>query len=661
MALFTPSESPAVVVKEIDLTGGVPNVQSTTGAIVGNFRWGPVEQRKAIANEAQLVSNFASPDTSNTIDFHSASYFLRYSSSLQVVREVTSAAQNAYSSTKASLITGSEVIQGDSTGSNLNVTTLAVNPLHTASEALTLRRNAATATHQNQNVVIKNLNDFESQTAALSDTTSAILSAVNGDSDGAGVLYYDVDSASSNAQDVGNHTFIAKYPGELGNSIKVSVCPPVASAFSAWDYKSYFDAAPSTSTFASNRGCSKDEIHVAVVDEDGLFTGTKGTVLETYPFVSVGSNALSADAVANYAKDVVNNNSQYVWLANFDSDYRVLGAGNAISALSVSTFLGDSQSVKDHSFSNGVNSASLGTAEILSGFDLFEDADQVEVDFLIAPGLSSQADQKTVVADLNTTASSLRKDCVVVASPARSDVVGVTSAAAIVTSIETQMTGANAFPRSSYLIVDGNYLKVYDKYNDEYIQIPAASSTAGIMAATDLNRAAWFSPAGARRGQYLGITSLAYTPTKAQRDTLYKNGVNPIANIPGQGTILFGDKTALARPSAFDRINVRRLFLILERAISRAAQNVLFEFNDEFTRAEFVNIVEPVLREIKGRRGITDFRVVADATNNTAEVIDRNEFIADIFIKPARSINYVTLNFVAVRTGVDFEEVVGTV
>ncbi|MGB2002965.1 MAG: phage tail sheath C-terminal domain-containing protein, partial [Porticoccaceae bacterium] len=233
-----------------------------------------------------------------------------------------------------------------------------------------------------------------------------------------------------------------------------------------------------------------------------------------------------------------------------------------------------------------------------------------------------------------------------------------TSASDIVTNI---VTTANTFTKSSYLVMDGNFLKVYDKFNDQFIEIPAASSTAGIMAATDLNRAPWFSPAGSRRGQYLGITSTSFSPTKAQRDTLYKAGVNPVANIPGQGLVLFGDKTGLGRPSAFDRINVRRLFLVLERAISRAAENVLFEFNDEFTRAEFVNIVEPVLREVKGRRGITDFRVVCDETNNTAAVIDRNEFIASIFIKPARSINYITLNFVAVRTGVEFEEVTGVV
>jgi phage tail sheath protein FI len=209
--------------------------------------------------------------------------------------------------------------------------------------------------------------------------------------------------------------------------------------------------------------------------------------------------------------------------------------------------------------------------------------------------------------------------------------------------------------------MDNNYLKVYDKYNDQFIHIPAASSTAGIMAASDLNTAPWFSPAGPRRGQYLGITALSYSPNKSERDTLYKAGVNPIANIPGQGVLLFGDKTKLSRPSAFDRINVRRLFLAIERAIAIAARNVMFEFNDEFTRAEFVNVIEPFLREIQGRRGITDFRVVCDETNNTAAVIDRNEFIANIFIKPARSINFITLNFVAVRTGVDFEEVVGVV
>ena len=578
MALFTPSESPAVVVKEIDLTGGVPNVQSTTGAIVGNFRWGPAEQRVAVANEAELVEKFASPDTTTTIDFHNAAYFLRYSSSAQVVREVSNAAKNAHASTGQ---TGSASLSAP---------------------------------------MVKNSDDFDAQQGAL-------------DSD--------------------EFTFVAKYPGALGNSLRVSVCPANDSAFDAWTYKSSFDAAPGTSSYASGKNATEDEMHIAVVDLNGNFTGTAGSVLETYPYVSQASGARNDDGTDNYALNAINERSQYVWMVGFDSEYSLGGtvaaSGKDFNSLNAHTH---------YDFTGGVNSNALGTTEILQGFDLFEDKDTVEVDFLIAPGMGTSTEQRTIVNDLVSTAQQTRKDCVVVTSPARDDVVNLTSASDITDNI---VATANTLTNSSYLIMDGNYLKVYDKYNDQYIHIPAASSTAGLMAATDINRAPWFSPAGGRRGQYLGITSISWTPTKAQRDTLYKAGVNPVANIPGQGTILFGDKTMLSRPSAFDRINVRRLFLVLERAIARAAENVLFEFNDEFTRAEFVNIIEPVLREVKGRRGITDFKVVADETNNTAEVIDRNEFVASIFIKPARSINYVTLNFVAVRTGVDFEEVVGTV
>jgi hypothetical protein len=578
MALFTPSESPAVVVKEIDLTGGVPNVQSTTGAIVGNFRWGPAEQRVAVANEAELVEKFASPDTTTTIDFHNAAYFLRYSSSAQVVREVSNAAKNAHASTG-----------------------------QTGSASLSAQ-------------MVKNSDDFDAQQGAL-------------DSD--------------------EFTFVAKYPGALGNSLRVSICPANDSAFDNWTYKSSFDAAPGTSSYATGKSATDDEMHIAVVDVNGEFTGTAGSVLETFQFVSQASGARNDDGTDNYALNAINERSQYVWMVGFDSDYSNGGtaatSGKDFNTLNAHTH---------YDFTAGVNSNALGTTEILQGFDLFEDKDTVEVDFLIAPGMGTSTEQRTIVNDLVATAGTTRKDCVVVSSPARDDVVNLTSASDITDNI---VGTANTLNNSSYLIMDGNYLKVYDKYNDQYIHIPAASSTAGLMAATDVNRAPWFSPAGGRRGQYLGITSISWTPTKAQRDTLYKAGVNPIANIPGQGTILFGDKTMLARPSAFDRINVRRLFLVLERAIARAAENVLFEFNDEFTRAEFVNIIEPVLREVKGRRGITDFKVVADETNNTAEVIDRNEFVASIFIKPARSINYVTLNFVAVRTGVDFEEVVGTV
>ena len=600
MGIGTPSESPAVVVKEIDLTGGVPNTQSTTGAAVINSRWGPVEKRTLVDNEDTLVDIFASPDSSNTISFHEANFFLKYSSKLQLVRVIDTSAKNASSA---------------------------------------IGQTGAATPHVDATPTVKNLADFNAQLGAL-------------DSD--------------------LHTFIGKYPGAIGNSLQIQICPAsdsaTNSAFDSWTYKDNFDAAPGNSDFATKKTATDDEVHVAVIDKNGQFTGTKGSILESYPFVSVAKNAKNNDGTTNFVKDVINERSEYIWMVDFDSDYRAAGAGTNmadsgsdfnLSRAAFGTGGGAPSSViKTFTLANGVNVSSISASNVLSGFDLFEDKDQVEIDFLIAPGMSSTTDQTTVVNDLVATAQSLRKDCVVVTSPARDDVVNVTSTPTAITRvIET----ADTFTKSSYLFMDNNYLKVYDKFNDQFINIAAASSTAGIMAATDLNRAAWFSPAGSRRGQYLGITAISYTPTKSQRDTLYKAGVNPIANIPGAGVILFGDKTKLARPSAFDRINVRRLFLVLERAIARAAEQVLFEFNDEFTRAEFVNIVEPVLREVKGRRGITDFRVVADETNNTPAVIDRNEFIASIFIKPARSINFVTLNFVAVRTGVDFEEVVGTV
>ena len=577
MALFTPSESPAIVVKEVDLTGVVPNVQTSTGAIVGDFNWGPVQQATLVSNESGLVSVFGAPDSDNTVDFHSAAYFLRYSNSLQVVREVTPAAKNAYDA------------------------------------------NASAAP------TVKNRDNWDTQLAA---------------------------------RDGDDHTFIAKYPGDLGNSLQIKLLQADsddgAGTFNGDSAMvSAFDGAPGTSSYASGVGATSDEVHVMVIDEDGLISGTRGEVLETFPYLSVAKNAKNTDGSTNFVRDVVNNASAYVWMAG-EGDTNVFSLLSGTDASSGVEF-GMKAGTKTISLAGGVNSATLTPTEFATGHDKFEDVDTIEVDMLIAPGMANTTNHTTVVNDLVATAQGLRKDCVVVASPSRADIVGQ------IAQNVNAITRANSYTNSSYLFCDNNYLKVYDKYNDQYIQIPAASSTAGLMAATDAVAAPWFSPAGPRRGQYLGITALNYSPTKAERDSLYKAGVNPISNIPGQGVLLFGDKTKLARPSAFDRINVRRLFLGIERAIAIAARNVMFEFNDEFTRAEFTNIVEPFLREIQGRRGITDFRVVCDDTNNTAAVIDRNEFIANIFVKPARSINYVTLNFVAVRTGVDFEEVVGTV
>ena len=629
MALFSPSESPAVVVREIDLTGGVPNVQSSTGAIAGQFKWGPVGERVNIANETELVETFGAPVDSDLTqswmsrDFLSATQFLRYSNSLVVVRTENNGIASAH--------------------------------------ALTSRGHNAQNFDSNNHGFLNLANPKILNKANFDARQSTLAAAVDGQD------FATVDSSSV----TGKYSFVARVPGNVGNSIKVSYAGLLSSTdamatstdsdYNLWTYKAEFDAKPGTTKFAADKGANGDEVHYIVVDEDGLLTGTKGTVLERFDGLSILSDAKNDEGVSIYAKDVINERSQYIYLLNFDSDQTAIGAGAAAvdnKAYGLDSSRSTAGQFKNEiSLTDGLDGGPAGASEFATAHDLFEDKDQVEIDFLVAPSQFSRTNLTTIVNDLVATATA-RKDCVVVTSPCRDDLLNETSDA---TKVTNAVATAETFTRSSYLIVDNNYIKVYDKFNDRYVDVAAASTVAGIMASTDINRAAWFSPAGSRRGQLLGITSLNYSPTKAQRDTLYKAGINPIANIPGQGALLFGDKTFLGRVSAFDRINVRRLFLILERAIGRAAEQILFEFNDEFTRAEFVNIVEPVLREVQGRRGITDFRVVCDDTNNTAAVIDRNEFKADIFIKPARSINYVTLSFVAVRTGVDFEEVVGTV
>jgi len=590
MSLTGASLSPAITVREIDLTGVAPNVPSSLTGMVGDFQWGPVEEPVRVSNEGELASKFGTPTASSAVDYMSAAQFLRYSDGLILVRAADSAAANA-SMDSASSIT------------------------------------------------INNRSDYESQKATLS----------------AG----------------GNGRWIAKYPGALGNSLAVSIfaiedgdsasSATTLSNWNSWTYKDQFIGIPGTSTWAANTTGTNtnDEIHVAVIDEEGLISGTKGAVLETFGFVSTAVGAKTVDGGRNYVADVINNGSSYLWFGGHDDSASVAGTnwGTAPDGTvkDYATGVSWTNATSVESLGGGANSGVLGTSEYALAFDQFENKDQIDVQILVAPGLDAAADQVTVVSDVVSIAEDIRKDCVVVASPNRNAVVNNANPVA------STLTTTNQYPGSSYLVVDNNYLQVFDKYNDQNIYIPAASTVAGLMAATDANYAPWYSPAGERRGLISGASGVSYSPTKAERDDLYRAGVNPIVQFAGRGILLFGDKTKLDRPSAFDRINVRRLFLALEKSISIAARNVMFEFNDEFTRSEFVSVIEPILREVQGRRGITDFRVVCDETNNTPAVVDRNELICTIFIKPARSINFVTLNFVAVRTGVDFEEVVGTV
>jgi phage tail sheath protein FI len=388
---------------------------------------------------------------------------------------------------------------------------------------------------------------------------------------------------------------------------------------------------------------------VVVIDEDGLFTGTAGTVLETFAFASQGSDAKKSDGTSNYYVDVINTGSSYIrWMDHPTS------LSNAGSRIDTTSAIAGSTTAIENSLSGGSDDNAPTTAEILAGHDLFEDGDTVDVNLLFAYPDANNANN--IANDLIACATA-RKDCMAFVSPPIADSQGVTSPEATVDAwVNTENSGLTS---SSYASVDSGAIYVYDKYNDTYRWIGAAGHIAGLCANADNVADSWYSPAGVTRGQLLGITKLAYNPTQAQRNTLYKGRINPIVSLPGQGTILFGDKTLLSKPSAFDRINVRRLFNTLEKAVSIAAKAQLFEFNDEFTRAQFKNLVEPFLRDVKGRRGLTDFLVVCDTTNNTSQVIDTNSFVADIYIKPSRSINFITLNFVATRTGVSFTEIAG--
>lgn len=658
MALYTASESPAIIVREVDLTNGVPNVPTSTGVIVGDFRWGPVELPVLVNNEATLANTFGNPDPDRSVDFHSASYYLRYSDDLYVVRAIRDVTPGAAADVLVNLDINGQVgsITVSPNGGYVTAPSATISdPDSGTAPALTVTFDA-------------NTNSITAITAAagsyLYNTTPTITitgdrgAAANAFDNGGSPTIYPVIKNEDNFENqkaslaTNGHRIIAKWPGELGNSLTVSMCPANDSDYSSWAYKTYFDGAPGTSTYADRKGASNDEVHVIVIDTKGEFTGAQNTVLETFKFLSVASDAKKTDGGSNYVVEVVNRVSKYIWLASLPA---ALGTNRSTVATSGKNYYSGATGTYTASLVNGSNSFALSVANYRDGYDLLNDPNTYLVDFLIAPGISNATSHKEVINHMVSIAELIRKDCVVVASPNRSAVVDDPTEARV--NILTDLS--SGITRSSYLVMDANYLKVYDKYNDQYIYIPAASSTAGLMASTDNNFAPWFSPAGTRRGRYFGVTQLAYNPNKQDRDELYKAGFNPIANIPGEGILLYGDKTHLSRPSAFDRINVRRLFLVLERAIARAAQNILFEFNDEFTRAEFVNIVEPVLRNVQGRRGITDFKLVCDETNNTPEIIDTNQFIATLFIKPARSINYITLNFVAVRTGVSFEEVVG--
>jgi hypothetical protein len=440
---------------------------------------------------------------------------------------------------------------------------------------------------------------------------------------------------------------VAKFPGSLGNSIKYSICDANTTAFNSWTYRANFTAVPNTSPYVSTRGGANDEVHIIVIDEGGKLTGTPNTILEKYEFLSRATDAKRDDGSTNFWASVVNGSSRYLRAVGQPKAAQLSGStGDIFNGLATTGFA-NSAATFTLRLSGGADGTVV-TGNLTNAYSFFSNPDEVDIGLIITGNCD------TTVVNYCTTLAEARKDCMVFASPKESDVVNTYG-----TEVTKIKTTRDSLTSSSYTVMDTGWKYQYDKYNDTYRYIPLNPDIAGLCARVDADRDPWFSPGGLNRGFIKNIVNLPFNPSQSQRDELYVKNINPVVTFTGQGTVLFGDKTLTSRPSSFDRINVRRLFIVLEKAVSTAAKYSLFEFNDTFTRDSFVNLVEPYLRDIQGRRGIIDFRVVCDETNNTPEVVDRNEFVGDIYIKPARSINFVQLNFIATRSSVAFQEVVG--
>jgi len=635
--------SPGVNVSEIDLSTVVPAVSTTEGALAGVFKWGPVNERVLVDSEETLVNRFHKPDGDlNPETFFTAASFLAYGNKLYVNRVISSAAKNAVSngSSAAVLVKNADFIDSVSLTSNDHFVARYPGALGNSLQVSVCRSANDYLESSTGTLTIASGNNIA--TTSQNETTSGGTSLVNvGDkikfgNSTVGISYLEVTAANSTTM-----TFKSNYTGAVDLSTV---------AFDRyWKYWDQVRAAPGTSTYVDDKGGAGDEIHVVVSDEDGDITGTKGQILEVYEGLSRATDAKTESGETNFWLDVIKSQSQYVWAKNAYG----LAANTTAAASSALT---TDNAIYD-SLKLGVDSAAEGSmslADISAGYDYFKSAEDVDISLILqGKALGGTADSGVAKYIIDNICDD-RKDCVLFASPAYADVVNNIGGER-----DAIIAFRNALTNSSYAIMDSGYKYAYDKYNDVYRYVPLNGDIAGLAVRSDELRDAWFSPAGYNRGAIKNVVKLPYNPKKADRDILYQNDINPVVTFPGQGTILFGDKTLLGKPSAFDRLNVRRLFIVLEKAISTAAKFTLFEFNDSFTRSQFKNLVEPFLRDIQGRRGIQDFKVVCDETNNTGEVIDRNEFIGDIYIKPSRSINFIQLNFVAVRSGVEFSEIVG--
>jgi hypothetical protein len=681
--------SPGVDFREIDLTTIVPQVDTSVAGFAGLFRWGPVGQRVLVDSETTMVQFFGTPTNYNPESFFVASSFLAYSGSLYVVRcanvtstnlsiGIVSAVANQGSSGNAML----HMVLRDSLYSNLDGSfnsnvywiarypgtmgnSLRITQCDTAAQYTSTINLASYGANGSVFTVVAGANAATLQVFSTSLTTANAnaVTLANLFSIGDLVLMgnntigkyfqkvsnvvYDVTTAQGNTT-TGNATVTLQFEGTYnGHTTYVANDAMTRN----WEYYDLVDRSVGQSDYVGSFGntLAMDEVHVVVVDAGGAFTGIPGSVLEVYKNLSRATDAQQIDGGTNYYKNVINMKSRYVWWANDR-----MGSYSANAALVASANTTAPLDLQFNQGNDGADEVNASVSILASGFDLYASPEDVDIGLIIVGKNRGGTDGGQLANYILDNITAIRRDCVAFISPNKSDVV-------FNHGFETDAIVAfrNTLRSTSYGFLDSGYKYMYDRYNDINRWIPLNGDMAGLAARTEHTNDAWWSPAGFNRGQVKNYVDLAWNPRHAYRDVLYKNGINPVVAFPGQGVILYGDKTMLAKPSAFDRINVRRLFIVLEKAISDASKYTLFEFNDSFTRAQFRNLVNPYLRDIKGRRGITDFLVVCDDTNNTPYVIDTNQFVGDIYIKPARSINFIQLNFIAVPTGVQFSEVIG--
>lgn len=665
-------QSPGIEVKEYDVSTYVPGVASTEAAIGGVFTWGPVEAPELISSESELVTRFGKPNDTNFETFHIAANFLAYSDALYVSRAVDA---NSFNAAGGNGSIGTIQIKND-VDFQVKEPTLSANAYYVArypgdignslkvsqvdsAEGFSkvLSAGALTMTVQfvpNALTAVMTVTDTIGANGAVSNTAiNEVLADLNlGD-------YVFVSDATVGSQylklnQIGSvsttaNTGVSTATLTFANRFQLSSNVAATSVTRFWEYYNVVDKAPGTTVWTEAYGGAGDEMHVVVVDEDGKFTGTPGTLLEVWEGLSRATDARSEQGGSMYYKDVINASSRFIFAVN---DRPGATSGLAASMTAIET---DPLKLSLAGGSDSAGESAISMSALARAYDRFKNQDEFDISIIISGksigGVAGEQISNYIVDNI----ASVRKDCVVTISPPFAAVVNNPFQEE-----DSLLTFRNALRKSSYSFLTSAYKYQYDRYNDKYRWVSGCGDDAGLMARTDMDRDPWWSPAGHQRGVYKNIIKLAYNPDKSARDFLYKNDINPVVTMKGSGTILYGDKTLLGSPSAFDRINVRRLFIVVEKAIAKAAKDFLFEFNDEFTRARFRNMVEPYLRDVQGRRGINQYKVVCDSTNNTGAVIDRNEFVGSVLIKPNKSINFITLNFFALGQDVTFEYVIST-